>query len=228
MTDKQADNSNAKPSTFYDEAYYAWQKTIGEFGGKANLFKFKDFIKDTDKVLEFGCGGGFLLDQITCREKIGIEINAVARAEAQKKGIVCYDDCSRVEDDWADLIISNSALEHVHDPLVILRNLKRVLRLGGVIVFVVPHEKLRWKYKPEDINQHLYTWSPMCLGNLFNTAGFVTEKVEIIRRVWPPRYYVQLWHMFGQHTFEVASCIYARLGGGLCIPLRIVAKKKAE
>lgn len=42
----------------YDKKYFDWQKTIGEFGGKANLFKFEDNIKNTDTVLDFGCGGG--------------------------------------------------------------------------------------------------------------------------------------------------------------------------
>ena len=215
-----------KSEMHYGADYYAWQKTCGEFGAEANLFKFEEFIKKSDRVLEFGCGGGFLLDRLVCQDKIGIEINPVAREETQKKGIVCYRDCSDVADNWADVIISNSALEHVHSPLETLRGLKRVLRLGGAIVFVVPHEKLRWEYQSGDINQHLFTWSPMCLGNLFNTAGFVTEKVEVIRNVWPPRYYVSLRRLFGLRAFQFLSIVYARLGGGLWLPLRIVAVKK--
>ncbi len=211
---KQVGKPNDESDTYYGEEYFAWQKHIGEFGAKANLFKFAGFVKDTDRVVEFGCGGGYLLDRLNCREKTGIEINTVAREETKRRGLKCYVDCSQIEDDWADVIISNSALEHVHNPLEILCSLKRILRPGGLIIFVVPHEKLRWKYKLEDINQHLYTWSPMCLGNLFNTAGFVTEKVGIIRRVWPPRCYVQIWRIFGQRIFELASSIYARLGGG--------------
>lgn len=44
--------------TYYDEKYFEWQKTVGEFGGKANLFKFEKYINEDSDVLDFGCGGG--------------------------------------------------------------------------------------------------------------------------------------------------------------------------
>jgi hypothetical protein len=42
----------------YTENYFEWQGTIGEFGGWANLDKFKDFIKQDFTVVDFGSGGG--------------------------------------------------------------------------------------------------------------------------------------------------------------------------
>mgnify|MGYP001147144506 CR=1 FL=1 len=72
----------------YDQAYYDWQQRIGIFGGKANLFKFEKYIKPDDIVLDFGCGGGDLLNAIKCKEKYGIDINEFARAEAKREFIV--------------------------------------------------------------------------------------------------------------------------------------------
>lgn len=43
---------------YYGEKYFEWQKAVGEFGGRANLFKFEKYIKENDNVLDFGCGGG--------------------------------------------------------------------------------------------------------------------------------------------------------------------------
>ena len=54
----------AKVSQHYDDAYFSWQKTIGEFGGWACLTMFADYIKPADRVLDFGCGGGYLLSRI--------------------------------------------------------------------------------------------------------------------------------------------------------------------
>ncbi len=63
-------------SQHYDVDYFAWQKKIGLFGGKANSFKFARTVNKTDTVIDFGCGGGFLLKQLDCAEKIGIEPNS--------------------------------------------------------------------------------------------------------------------------------------------------------
>lgn len=125
----------------YDEEYFAWQKTVGEFGGKANLFKFKTYIGKTDDVLDFGSGGGYLLRNIdTQGKKLGVEINSSARENAERNGVDCVDDITKVQDSSIDVLISNHALEHVDDPAFYIREFKRVVRCGGKIVLCVPHE----------------------------------------------------------------------------------------
>ena len=42
----------------YNAEYFEWQRRVGEFGGKANLFKFEEYIEDNSDILDFGCGGG--------------------------------------------------------------------------------------------------------------------------------------------------------------------------
>ena len=71
----------------YDENYFNWQKSIGAFGGWANLMKFEKYITSETNVMDFGCGGGFLLNNINCNGKIGIEINDVARKNINNFGI---------------------------------------------------------------------------------------------------------------------------------------------
>lgn len=61
------------------EYSYNSQKGIGEIGGRANLFKFEPYIGAADRVLDCGCGGGFLLHNIRCAEKVGVELNPHAR-----------------------------------------------------------------------------------------------------------------------------------------------------
>ena len=69
----------------YDEKYFNWQKMVGKFGGEANKIKFDKLIKDNQKVLDFGCGGGYLLSSYETIEKHGVEINDTAIVEAKKK-----------------------------------------------------------------------------------------------------------------------------------------------
>ena len=59
---------------------------IGKFGAIFNKNKFTPYIKKSDVVLDFGCGGGYLLNNIECAEKYGLEINEVA-IEKQKKNL---------------------------------------------------------------------------------------------------------------------------------------------
>src|SRR5512135_3119308 len=91
--------SNA--SCHYDDKYFSWQKSMGEFGGWANKTIFQPYISVNDKVLEFGCGGGFLLKELNCREKIGIEVNKTAREQALKMNITSYESVSFVKNEWA-------------------------------------------------------------------------------------------------------------------------------
>ena len=64
---------------YHTDHFNLYQKKIVEFGEKVNVFKFKDHILKTEIVLDFGCGGGFLLSNLDCMYKAGIEINSVAR-----------------------------------------------------------------------------------------------------------------------------------------------------
>ena len=57
-------------SDHYDDNYFEWQRKSGIFGGLANTFKFKRSITSTDTVIDFGCGGGFLLLNLNCSNRL--------------------------------------------------------------------------------------------------------------------------------------------------------------
>lgn len=42
----------------YNAEYFEWQRRVGEFGGKANLFKFEEYIEEGNNILDFGCVWG--------------------------------------------------------------------------------------------------------------------------------------------------------------------------
>lgn len=113
----------------YDEKYFQYQKNIGVFGAKANRIKFEKLIFDNLKVLDFGCGGGYLLNEFKCKiDKYGIEINEVARNQAIENGLKCYKSSNELPSDYFDLIISNNALEHCENPYLELKELYRALK----------------------------------------------------------------------------------------------------
>lgn len=174
-------------ASHYDQTYLEFQKTYGKFETWIHLQFFSPFVNAHSRVLDFGCGLGTLLQSLSCAERIGIDINPLAREEAQKKGVIVYATSEEVPNEWADVVISDNALEHTFYPLAELQTLLTKLKPGGLAVFIVPCESHRRSFVHGDINQHLYSWSPSCLGNLFETAGFIVQSCNPIYIKCPPR-----------------------------------------
>ena len=201
---------NKKVSKHYDSDYFNWQSSIGEFGGWANKTKFLKYISEDHTVLDFGCGGGFLLKQLNCKNRIGVEINPSAAEQARKNGIKVYSNTQDVPDNSVDVIISNNALEHTLRPLDELKALKSKLKPGGRVIFVVPCESINYSYVPKDVNHHLYSWSPMCLGNMFTEAGYSLIESKPYFYKWPPKYQL-IAKIGGRKLFELVCRIYGRI-----------------
>lgn len=197
-------------SNHYDQNYFHWQSSVGDFGGWANLPKFQPLVSPNDTVIDFGCGGGYLLKRLMCAKKVGVEVNPSAAAVARENGVEVYEKIDDVPNDYVDVAISNNALEHTLQPLAELRELRTKIRPGGRIIFVVPCESISYSYTMGDINHHLYSWSPMCIGNLFSEAGFeVIESKPYIHK-WPP-FYRKIAKYGGRTLFELSCRIYGRL-----------------
>lgn len=211
-------------STYYDEKYFGWQATIGEFGGWASQSMFIEYISSDSRVLDFGCGGGFLLKNINCSKKVGVEINPSAAESAKKNGIEVFSNVEDVPDDYVDVIISNNALEHTLQPYKELKDLHRKLQVGGKIIFVVPCESISYSYQQNDINHHLFSWSPMCIGNLFTEAGYSVMESKAYIHKWPPMYSL-IARVGGRRLFEIACRVYGRIARSW-FQVRVVAERK--
>lgn len=226
--------SSATSHAAYGDDYFKWQSEIGRFGGWANVTKFSKHLSPQMRVLDFGCGGGYLLSHIECRAKLGIEINPVARAEAMRYGIATVASAAEIEDHWAEALISNHALEHCREPLRELEQLLPKVVPGGTVVFVLPCESVRYKYRMGDPNQHLYTWSPMSAANLFTEAGFDVTESKAYVHSWPPRFIPRLLRtMGGRPLFDFGCRIYGALTYLSVTPctvsqIRVVAKRPLD
>ena len=210
MTLKNRNLGLMKNKDHYNETYFDYQKDIGLFGGLANKIKFENLIKKDQKVLDFGCGGGYLLDNFNQIEKNGVEINKEAIQEAKKKQIKIYNTSSELPSNTFDLIISNHALEHCDNPLIELKELYRSLKINGIICIVVPLETSRYKYFENDINFHLYSWSPLNLGNILNNAGFKVIESKTFEHAWFPFHKV-IKKFVSWRTFHILCKIYSKI-----------------
>ena len=212
-----------RASKHYDDQYFDWQSPMGEFGGWADQTKFTDHIDKDSDVLDFGCGGGFLLNGLQCRKKVGVEVNHAAAESAKRKGIEVFHSVLEVPKDYVDVIISNNALEHTLHPFEELKLLYNRLRSGGKIILVVPCESISVSYEPNDVNHHLYSWSPMCIGHLVTEAGFTVSESKPYIHKWPPMYRL-VARLGGRSLFEIACRIYGRIERSWFL-VRVIAEK---
>ncbi len=197
-------------SVHYNDDYYAYQREICKFGGWANRIEFEKYINPDSDVLDFGCGEGYLLKGLNCKRKVGVEINPAAQIEARENKVEVYTNTDEVKNESIDVIISYHALEHTLHPLCELRLLHKKLRNGGTIIFFVPCESINLKYKPNDINHHLYSWSPLSIGNLFQEAGFKVVESKHYNYKWPP-HSKRLARLVGRNLFNILCKIYGRI-----------------
>lgn len=167
--------------------YLAYQQMFAP-GAILEARKFAAHIRRSDRVLDFGCGGGWVLRHLDCAERIGVELNEAAHDFCRENGVQVYRQIADVPVGELDVVISNHCLEHVPCPVEALRGLHSLLRGGGKLVLVVPLDDWRVQrdFTGRDIDHHLHTWTPRLLANTLSEAGFEIESVKVFSFAWPP------------------------------------------
>lgn len=125
-------------------------------------------------VLDFGCGDGKFLDRLQDRgwHTYGVEPSVdVAFLRHSRLDVL-------PQDGRFDFVLLHHVLEHVIDPLGLLRELAGATRLGGVLFVSVPwldtlpqHRDFRYCINTRN---HLLCFSETCLRGLLARAGFGT------------------------------------------------------
>ena len=118
-----------------------------------------------------------MLANLDCSTRIGIEPNPSAVDKifdflhfTSPKN--CFE---KLGSEGADVIVSNNALEPTLNLLEELKSLRPLLEISGVIHFIVPCDSVFNHYNPKDINNHLFSWSPQNIGNVFIEVGYELE-----------------------------------------------------
>jgi SAM-dependent methyltransferase len=172
-----------------------------------NMHLWQPYISADDDVLDFGCSGGFLLNALNAKKKIGVEINPHAREVAEKNGIGVYERLDQVPDKF-DKVISSHTLEHLPHPRQALLELKEKLRNeNSQMLLLLPLEDWRSKsnrvYRENDVNMHLYAWTPLLLGNLLSSCGIKVNDINVITHAWPTRH--ELFWRISPKMFHLAA-----------------------
>jgi SAM-dependent methyltransferase len=127
-------------------------------------------LKDK-KIVEYGCGLGkniFMIRKIA----IGYDSSNFSRRFCETKGIKYIRNFSEIKNKSMDIVLIAHTLEHVDNPLAVLKLIKNKLKENGKIIVAVPKEIFKLKITPNFNNYHLYAWNFETLTNLLHRAGF--------------------------------------------------------
>lgn len=197
---------------------------------------------DVGRLLEVGCGNGFLLDtalDMGFTSVRGVEPSADAIAKAPDRvrerivGDVMRD--GLFAESSFDIICLFQVFDHLPDPRGVLAECARVLSPGGVIlcfnhnVEALPARILRRRCPIIDI-EHTYLYSPRTLSLVFRKSGLEVLRVGPVRNRYTVRYLTHLLPIPRRLRKMIAMGLdVSRLGGvQLWLPLgnmRVIARK---
>jgi 2-polyprenyl-3-methyl-5-hydroxy-6-metoxy-1,4-benzoquinol methylase len=145
------------------------------------------------RLLDFGCGGGKFLAEMHADgwQVLGVDLSeAVVERVQQELGLPALaGDLSapQIEASSFEVITMRQSLEHVHDPLEVLRQARRLLVPGGTLIVWVPNIDslpFRW-FGPAwyglDLPRHLTHFTPATLRRMVVEAGFQAGKLWMVR-----------------------------------------------
>lgn len=137
------------------------------------------------RVLDVGCGNGWLAEKLLQYEWHGVEPDPVLRKRAQSKGMRAI--CGSAEnllypDAIFDAICLFDVLEHLPDDGAAAMEARRVLRPGGMLFVSVPLHPQLWTEHDEKCN-HFRRYRKGEAASVFEKNGF---------RLLAKRYFVSL------------------------------------
>ena len=104
---------------------------------KAEYRRIMDHFPHGGRVMDIGCGVGNFLALFDDRwEKHGIEPSEYAAEKAQRKGIKVWGGLTPIETETFDLVILRGTLQHIAFPFQMLGQAGRIVRKGGMIIFL--------------------------------------------------------------------------------------------
>jgi len=156
------------------------------------------------RLLDFGCGAGLFLQRMHQRgwRSIGLDFSEKVvrqvREELKLPALVGTLPHPDLPPGSFDLVTLWHALEHVHQPSEVLREVRRLLAPGGKVLVAVPNidsAPFRW-FGPAwyglDLPRHLTHFTPATLGKMLDRAGFQFEAMQMARHSYWLRQSAQL------------------------------------
>jgi ubiquinone/menaquinone biosynthesis C-methylase UbiE len=155
---------------------------------KARRQMLRMFLDDLKpgKLLDVGCGGGQFMHQM---HNLGWTVTgldfdgkAVENAKIRYGSALTFLHTdlpgAKFPDNFFDAVTMNHVIEHVPDPVALLKEARRILKVGGRLIATTPniqsfgHEKFRDCWRGLETPRHLQIFSPDALRQCARMASF--------------------------------------------------------
>ena len=128
------------------------------------------------RILDVGCGTGTMLTYLgTLGKAEGVDIDAEAVGYCRERGLenVRIGEAAELpfEDGSFDLVTALDVVEHLDDDAAAFREMRRVLRPGGLLLVTVPAHRFLWGDQDE-VNLHRRRYSSAELRDRLASSGF--------------------------------------------------------
>ena len=157
--------------------------------------RFPRFANGPDNLLiDVGCGRGDFLARMKTLgwNVLGIEPDPVSSDIARARGIPVFNGTlgdARLDGDTADEISMNHVLEHVYDPLSLLKECCRVLRPGGRLVLHIPniaslgHRIFGRHWAALEPPRHFFHFSPRSIDAVLRLSPFRDYRIRTVDKI---------------------------------------------
>ena len=179
-------------SEIYSDSYAAWGIGQEDTFSKMKREKFKRLLKDISKyrtngkLLDIGCGPGYLMKEAknigfdVYGVEVGKKASDIAKKEFGDNNI--YNgtlETSHFEKNYFDIIVMSDLLEHVKNPVEILKKSRELLNntTNSYIILTTPNtnsftcKTMKSKWSHYNI-EHIHYFNKKSMETLANNTGF--------------------------------------------------------
>jgi SAM-dependent methyltransferase len=185
----------------------------------------KKFIKNTDVILEIGCGFGEFLNNINGKKKFAIDLNSDAKnflnSNIEFHNVNATNFVSNLNGTLIDVVFTSNFLEHLPDKAslnIVLDEVMTALKAGGKFIILGPN----LRYLPGqywDFYDHHLGLTHLSLSEALKLRGYelevcidrflpFTTQSALPTNPWLVAIYLKvpiLWRLLGKQFFIVAK-----------------------
>lgn len=152
----------------------------------------REIFQHNTRLLDIGCGQGEYLQRLRIKNQYnmqlyGVDVGGVDEERMRKQSIKFFKGDlaeAKFKDAFFDVVTINHALEHVEDPVRVLREINRILKKTGKLIIGIPNTGsatyflFRENSVQLDVPRHLFGYSVRNIRMLAKKTGFEVTHVR--------------------------------------------------